>query len=433
MKYKKNILSSAILHVLSIGIGFFSSILIARGLGPSNQGQFSFYVLIFSLIVSYGDFGIVCSTSYFMKRTNYKEDDVINNNFSLLILLCIFYFLIILIFKNAIFNDNSLYFLLIWSMFFVTSFMSTCMVEVYTANENVYVYNKFYMYIHILKTILICILYFTNNISVMTVSIVYAILEIAKFILMSNGLKLKLKFKINLSMFKDELKYGIPLYLAALFIYLNYRVDQVMVKYYISNEALGIYALSVTLAELAKMVPDSIVSAFTGKLYNCKEEEKKRIVALTIKMAFYITILISVIGVFCEPLITILYGDDYSAAGLSMIILLIGIPFLSVGKVSSVYFYTHGKTKLHMMISFLVLVLNVSLNFWLIPKYGIYGAALTSSLSYFLYATLYFIALSRAGIPVNKIVFITKDDYNMLKKYIIKFKKKIPKREGVVS
>ena len=428
MKFKKNILSNVVLHILSIGIGFLTSVLIARGLGPSNQGQFSFYVLIFNLIVSYGDFGIISSTSYYMKKTKYKEEDVINNNISLLIVLCLLYFAVIVIFKDSIFYDNTLWFLIIWSVYYITSFISTCLMEVYTANENVYIFNRYLILIHFIKALFICPLYFTGNVTIISVSIVYAVLEIIKLVLMKRGLKVKYKFSINMKMFKEELKYGIPLYLAALFIYLNYRVDQVMVKYYINNSALGIYALSVTLAELAKMVPDSVVSAFTGKLYNCKEEEKKRIVTLTIKMSFYMTVLISIIGLFCRPLVPILYGQEYNEAGLSMIILLCGIPFLTVGKVSSVYFYTNGKTRIHMLISFVVLILNIALNFVLIPQYGIYGAAFTSSVSYFLYAILYLIALSIVRIPVKEIILIDKSDFKLLKKIINEFNNKLHRK-----
>ena len=92
MKYKKNIISNVILHILSIGIGFATSILIARGLGPTNQGEFSFYVLIFGLIASYGHFGITTSTSYFMKRSKYIDEDVVNTNATILIILSIIYF-----------------------------------------------------------------------------------------------------------------------------------------------------------------------------------------------------------------------------------------------------------------------------------------------------------------------------------------------------
>jgi O-antigen/teichoic acid export membrane protein len=142
------------------------------------------------------------------------------------------------------------------------------------------------------------------------------------------------------------------------------------------------------------------------------------------------TLLISIIGVCCKPLVTILYGKEYVKTGLSMIILLIGIPFLAIGKVSSVYFYTNGKTRIHMQISFGVLLVNLVANFFLIPKYGIYGAAITSTVSYIFYAIVYLIVLSRYGIKARKILIVDKSDINMLKKGIISMKNKLLKAKN---
>ena len=430
VKYKKNIISNIIVHIMSLLFGFVSSILIARGLGATNQGQFAFYVLVFGLLATYGHFGLTTSISFFMKKSNFKEEDVINTNLSVLISLGIFYFIVLFFLRGIIFSSNNSLLLLVWTIYYFSLLISTCLMNIYMANENVYIYNRYLNLNTILKITLIASLYFTKNISVLTVSIVYATLEFIKLILMYRGLHLKYRFRVKYDVLKEELKYGIPLYLSALFLYLNYRVDQAMIKVYINETALGIYALSVTLAELAKMVPDSVVSAFTGKLYNCSEEEKKSIVIKTIKLSFYMTALISLIGICCKPLITILYGEEYAKAGLSMIILLIGIPFLTVGKVSSVYFYTNGKTKVHMRIAFAVLVLNLITNFILIPKYGIYGAAITSTVSYFFYGIVYLIILKKYQIDSKQIMIITKKDIMMLKNYFIKLKRRILRKSG---
>ncbi len=430
MKYKRNIISNFIVHILSILFGFVSSILIARGLGAANQGQFSFYILVFGLLATYGHFGLTTSISYFMKKSKFKEEDVINNNLSVLLLLAISYFIIVFLLKNIIFANHRYILLLIWTIYYISLLISNCYMNIYMANENVYIYNRYLNLNTILKIIIISSLYFTKNISVLTVSITYAFLEFLKFLLMNRNLKLQYHFSVKKDILKEEFKYGIPLYLSALFLYLNYRVDQVMVKSYLGEAALGVYALSVTLAELAKMVPDSVVSAFTGKLYSCTENEKKSIVIKTIKLSFYMTLLISIIGVCCKPLVTILYGKEYVKTGLSMIILLIGIPFLAIGKVSSVYFYTNGKTRIHMQISFGVLLVNLVANFFLIPKYGIYGAAITSTVSYIFYAIVYLIVLSRYGIKARKILIVDKSDINMLKKGIISMKNKLLKAKN---
>lgn len=419
MKYKKNVISNLILHILSIGIGFITSILIARSLGPENQGQLSYYVLIFGIIASYGHFGINSSTSYFLKKTNFKREDIINTNITTLCILNIIYIISIIALRNIIFSNYVLGFSIIWIIYTASLLLSNFLIAIYISEEKIYVYNKFFIFIQILKGIIITILYFTNELNIINISILYAIIEIIKLILLLRGQKLNYKPNIKIKIIKEELKYGIPLYLAALFIYLNYRVDQIMVKQYLGNNELGIYSIAVTLAELAFIFPESISSAFEGRLYSCNEKEIKSVTAQTVKLAFYLTAIICIIGICCKPLIKILYGIDYERAGITMIILLLGIMFASIGKVVPAYFYTSGRPKIHFKVSVIVLIINLTLNLVFIPRIGINGAAIASTVGYIFYGIIYLVLLKKDGFTIKELLYIKKDEINKLKSCVL--------------
>ena len=418
MKFKKNVLSNLVFHAITIIIGFFTSILIARGLGTSNQGQLSFYILIFGIIASYGSIGITNSTSYFLKRSKYTKEQIINNNISILLILSIIYAIGVIIFKNSIFSSHIFILALIWIMYAITLLFNNFFITIYISDENIYIYNKFYSLSYIIKGTVIALLYFTNQLNILSVSILYLLLEVMKIILLVKGLKIKYKFQVDKQIIIEELKYGIPLYLAALFIYLNYRADQLMVRSYLGNSQLGIYSISVQLAELAFVFPTSISSAFEGRLYSCEEKDRKKISAQIVRITFYVTLIICIIGVLCEPLITVLYGEEYAPAGTSMIILLIGIVFASIGKVSPAYFYTKGKPSIHLIVAAVVLTINIALNFVLIPIMGINGAALASTVSYFFYGVIYILILGRDGISVKQLLIIQKEDIRSIKQLI---------------
>jgi len=53
------------------------------------------------------------------------------------------------------------------------------------------------------------------------------------------------------------------------------------------------------------------------------------------------------------------------------------------------YFFTLGRPKVHLYTSLATLLLNVLLNFLLIPRWGIFGAATASSVSYLAYGIFY--------------------------------------------
>lgn len=430
MKFKKNVISNLILHVLTIGIGFITSILIARGLGTTNQGQFSYYLLIFGIIASYGHIGIATSTSYFLKKTKIEDRDIINTNISVLLILSIFYIIIITIFRVPIFNNDGYLLIMIWSIYTISLLFSSFFVAIYISREDIYVYNKFYIFVNILKGLIIILLYFTNIMNIVSLSIVYAVSELLKIILLIKGIKIKYRFNINIGIITEELKYGIPLYFAGLFIFLNYKVDQIMIKHILGDSELGIYSIAVHLAELAFIFPESIKSAFEGRLYSCERSERKRITAQTIRFTFYSTALICITGILCKPLITILYGIEYENAGVAMVILLLGILFASIGKVSPAFFYTDGKPKIHLRVSASVLIVNLICNIFLIPKMGINGAAIASTISYMIFGLFYAILLKREKIPLKQLFCIQKDDLDTLKSSILKLANKEQRREN---
>ena len=424
MKFKKNVISNIVLHVITIAVGFFTSILIARGLGTENQGQLSYYVLIFGIIASYGNLGITSSTSYFLKKTEYNNEQIINNNISVLLILSIVYAIGVIIFKNYIFTSYIYLLAIIWISYAIILLFNNFLTTIYMSDENIYIYNKFFTICYILKGIVIIVLFLINKLSILNISILYLALEIMKIILLLRGLKLKYRFEINKKILFEELKYGIPLYLAGLFIYLNYRADQLMVRNALGNSQLGIYSISVQLAELAFIFPTSIASAFEGRLYSCEEKDKKKIAAQIIRITIYITLIICIIGVFCRPLITILYGEEYAGAATAMTILLIGIVFASIGKVSPAYFYTRGKPTIHLIVAAIVLLINVVLNLIFIPSIGINGAALASTISYIFYGVIYIIMFKREGIHIRQLLILQKEDIKSIKNLLPKTIKK---------
>lgn len=266
-------------------------------------------------------------------------------------------------------------------------------------------------------------LYFINCLSIITLSIIYSVIEVIRLVVIALNLKLKYKYELSWIVLKKELMYGFPLYMAALLIHLNYRADLFMVKHFLGDGDLGIYSISVHLAELAFIFPTALTTAFEGRLYTCKENERKDVTAQTIRLSFYITLIVCIIGMLCKPFIQIFYGVEYYTAGLAMIYLLIGIIFASIGKVTPAYYYTMGKPKVHLFVSATVLIINVICNYFLIPIYGINGAAIASSVSYTFYGLIYVIMLKKSGISVKKLFKVTKNDIIKLKEQFFVKKK----------
>ena len=84
----------------------------------------------------------------------------------------------------------------------------------------------------------------------------------------------------------------------------------------------------------------------------------------------------------CEPMLTVVFGEDFAPAAPALVALLPGVFFLSLYTILANYLAAIGLPAIAVVAPFLALVLNVVLNLLLIPPYGATGAALASSAAY---------------------------------------------------
>jgi len=94
------------------------------------------------------------------------------------------------------------------------------------------------------------------------------------------------------------------------------------------------------------------------------------------------------------PLITLVYGARFSAAGLPLQILLPGIvAYAAPGNFSAYFYYRMGQPMLLVILGVVAIALQALLSLILIPRLGIPGAAIGSTVTYIVTsaaATFYF-------------------------------------------
>lgn len=93
-----------------------------------------------------------------------------------------------------------------------------------------------------------------------------------------------------------------------------------------------------------------------------------------------IGIITSFILIFFANDILLLFGNEFLDYALSFKILVVGI--MSILIIRGLYgnlLSALGKARMNYRIALLGIVLNIGLNYWLIPIYGLLGAAITSS------------------------------------------------------
>jgi O-antigen/teichoic acid export membrane protein len=164
--------------------------------------------------------------------------------------------------------------------------------------------------------------------------------------------------------------------------YLNYRVDEVIVAMLLPAEQLGFYVIAVGLAERLWILPGAVTSALLPHLTNRRERDPQISVAVARHVMIWIGLICIGVFVFAGLGIRLLYSSAYEGSIAPLRWLLPGIFTLSLGKVLVTELLAQEKPRYTVWASGIAAFVNIAANLVLVPRIGISGAALASSISY---------------------------------------------------
>ncbi len=189
------------------------------------------------------------------------------------------------------------------------------------------------------------------------------------------------------SMGKKLLFFSIPLFGTVFLAQLMRWTDVLMLGYFTSAEKVGLYNGALPLCALIPLFLSSAGFIFVpvlSVLYSQGQlSEMKKTYSIITKWTFSCTLpLFLMIFVFSPLVLTFLFGPDYEGASNALKILSVGYMFhVSLGPIGQNLIIL-GRPKLIMINNSAGLLINVVLNFLLIPLYGIDGAATATAVTY---------------------------------------------------
>jgi len=138
-------------------------------------------------------------------------------------------------------------------------------------------------------------------------------------------------------------------------------------------------------------------------------------------------LLISIpIALFGKFAINLLYGNAYLPAAPALYALLLGIVIYPIFKFISVDLAAKNKLGISILASLIGVAINLFANLILIPKYGIVGAGIATSISYSAMAIILIVIYARlSGIPFKNLFLIQKEDLKDYKEALQKIRKKL--------
>jgi O-antigen/teichoic acid export membrane protein len=190
--------------------------------------------------------------------------------------------------------------------------------------------------------------------------------------------------------------YGAKIYPASITSFFSYRADVFLLSALLGDpRPIGLYSLAVSMAELTFFVPDSVSTVFFPHIAGSERREADSMAPVVTRFTVLITSL-SVIGLIPAAFAAVyLIVPSFSASIPAFLIIMPGIVALSVSKILSSYIGGLGLPLRVALASGAALVLNVVANLILIPIFGFVGAAIASLISYSAHALMLVTIASR--------------------------------------
>lgn len=376
--------------ILRMFMGLFVGIWVARYLGPDQFGLLSYaqsFVFLFTAIATLGLDSIVVRE---LVKDDSQRQALLGTSFTLKLIgsLCI----LPLLWVGVQFTSNDSYTnLLIFIIASGTIFQSFNVIDFYYQSTVMSKYVAFANTISLAVSSIIKIVLIFNHASLLAFALVGVfdamILALGFIYFYTQKTQHSLKhWRFDGGLAKRLLTDSWPLILSSIMISFYIKIDQVMIKEMLDSNAVGQYAAAVRISEAWYFIPMAIGSSMFPAIINAKKVSEKlyyqrlqNLYLLMISLAVFIALPVSLLS---NRIIDVLYGSAYLLSGQILIIHIWAGLFVGVGIISSKWMISEGLQAYSMINTMIGTFMNIVLNYILINKIGVLGAALSTVITY---------------------------------------------------
>ena len=226
---------------------------------------------------------------------------------------------------------------------------------------------------------------------------------------------------------KDMLKYGLPIFLGDALWQVNARFDVFVVNSYWGASAVGLYMTGVTYTELLRLFTGSVNSVLFPQIASIPPAEARQLTSFLSRISPLYFLPLAFLLYFLSPLIIPLFFGSAFRPSISV------VPYLLPGIISWIYLgflanHLAGRGYPHFNLygSLVGSISTLLLDFLLIPRWGIIGASIASSIAYtltFLVVLHFFkklekLSFSEIFLPMKKDLIILVEKFKAMRRSI---------------
>jgi len=389
---------------LSKVFSYVYRIIIARYFGPELYGIFSLALMVVGWFIAISSLGFSMGLARYIpfyrgKKEFEKIKYILKFSTTILFFSSIFAGAILFFSSNFIaikifHNSDLIIFLKIFSFLIPVAIFTDVFLNILRAFEKIawhsFIFNILSSIIKVMTIVLFILIGIKSNSIIFSYFLGFLAMLFVSFIVCKYKIpkifeKYKLKKEIKSKTNKEFFSYSWPLMFSGIIASIFYWVDSFSIGYFHNATQVGFYNAAIPIVSLMSFFPKLFFQLFFP-LINKEFSRKnfKIIKELSQQIGKWIFIfnlpLFLIMIVFPGTIINILFGKTYLVAQNALRILAIGglcstLVFISENLVSMV-----GKSKLLLGNVIIASIINLILNFILVPKYGINGAAISTTI-----------------------------------------------------
>jgi len=405
--------------VVRMGVGLAVGVWMARYLGPEQFGIFSYALALVALIAPIASLGLEDFVVRNIVREPECRDETLGTAFLLSLVGGIVSFGVAVGTILFLRPDDTLSHWLV-GIIAAGAIFQSCYVLEYWFNSQVQAKfiilarNPVFLFCSLLKILLIV----TKQPLIAFAWV--ALLEVATgalglTIAYSSHRKRVWNWRFKPGVAKGLLKDSWPHLLSGVVAIVYLRIDQVMLGELMGSEEVGIYSVAVRLAEVWMFIPMAIFWSVFPAIIESRStseplmfERLQKFYNLMVFLAYAVALPVTFLA---DWLVGTLFGEAYIRAGMMLILLSWANVFSSLDIARNSFLTSMNWTRLYFVTVLLGAVLNIALNYFLIPRFGGNGAAIASLLAYWFAAhgsCFLFRPLYKTGMMMTKALLFPK-------------------------
>ena len=194
------------------------------------------------------------------------------------------------------------------------------------------------------------------------------------------------RWRVRMHTARALVRESLPLLVSSLAIAVYMRIDQVMLGALSSRRETGLYTAVVRLSEAPNFVAMSLMITLAPGIAKLRNQDRaaydkqiSRVISLMGGLALLYAIPVAVLS---TPIIALVLGSEYDGAGPVLAVHVLSSVFVFVGIGQSIWTVNESLQRWVMMRTVTGALLNIGLNFVLVPSYGALGASLSTLIAY---------------------------------------------------